>query len=85
MQIAVLQKYINAGHPSGPSRLTSKDTNCSARLRVLVTCQKMLAACFQPVLVGLEKLYASRSGPPFGKTIIQYVCDREKVSNESSI
>ncbi len=54
---------------------TSKLTRSSASARVRVTCQKILHAWRQPVFAGVLKLYASRSGPPFGNTIIAYNCE----------
>lgn len=46
------------------------------------TCQKILQACAHPFFEAEEKVYVSRSGPPFGRTMMAYTCDPENVSWE---
>lgn len=51
-------------------QLTSKETRLSACAKDLATCQKRLQACRQPDLLIFWNVYASKSGPPLGRTII---------------
>src|ERR1700683_1266491 len=53
-------------------RRTSNSTSPSALASVCATCQNKLHACLQPLLLGCANMYASRSGPPFGSTMIAY-------------
>jgi hypothetical protein len=63
---------------------TSKETSCSACPRALATCQKMLQACFHLDFPALGNVYASRSDPPLGNTMIAYTWETLKESSQMS-
>ena len=82
MKVTMLGRVkLAAQRPLPPKQTrTSNETMSSASAMLYTTCQKMLQACTHPFFEGEENVYASRSGPPFGRTIMAYTCDTENVS-----
>ena len=82
MQISMLSNSFVNGFAQTDGPHTSNDTNSSALASTFVTCQNMLQACLQPALVAFVNAYVSKSGPPFGNTIIAYTWATLKVSGQ---